>query len=437
MAKYLLVSMESFQRTGDVPDSIKKFLDKYPAPLIGLDESSKIKANSACKYEALSKRTQGILKLNETGERCIMTGTFMSVSPVNAYTQAKFLNKDYFPEGIFAFQNRHCVMYKVPNSRGVRAVVTEEIWAKVHKRLNREAVKGQEALRDAMDATSNYWSITDRDQFWIMEHEEYTPFKNIDRIYAELGEAAMIVRKEDVLDMPPKVYVKRLLEPTDEMARLYRALYNTGFTDEVVAADTMSLYHRYKDLCNGYIPYADEFDKDGKQIIKLRKQKSNVKLDALLSDLEEVDLLRTQGIVLSDRTDFLHDAAKELEARGYRVAIYDGTVKEVERERIEKDFKARRIDLLCLNQMSGAFGLDWVQEADYEFYLSNDFSPERRSQAEDRVHRGSQKRQKFIYDYCIRGTIDERVKRALDQGIDLIRTAKTSKKIRELLMPTF
>ena len=437
MAKYLLVSMESFQRTGDVPESIKRFLEKYPKPLIGLDESSKIKTNKACKYEDLSKRTQGILKLNKTGERCIMTGTFMSVSPVNAYTQAKFLDESYFPEGIFAFQNRHCVMYKVPNSRGVRAVVTEAIWSQIHKRLNREAKKGDEQLRDAMDAVMNYWSISDRDQFWIMEHKEYTPFKNIERIYKELGEAAMIVRKEDVLDMPEKIYVSRILDPSPEMSTLYRALYNNGFTDDVVAADTMSLYHRYKDLCNGYVPYADGEDANGKQIVKLRKQKTNVKHDALLSDLEEIDFSRTQGIVLSDRTDFLHDSAEMLKAKGYTVAVYDGTVSEVVREKIERDFRAKKLQLLCLNQMSGAFGLDWVQEADYEFYLSNDFSPERRSQAEDRIHRGSQKRQKFIYDYAIFGTIDERVKRALDQGIDLIRTAKTSKKLRELLMPTF
>ena len=437
MAKYLLVSMESFQRTGEVPESILRFLEQHPAPLIGLDESSKIKSNKACEYDKLSKRTQGILKLNEVGERCIMTGTFMSVSPVNAYTQAKFLNKDYFPEGMFAFERRHCVMYTVPNSRGVKAVVSEEIWAKVHKRLNREAKKGQDQLRDAMDATMNYWRISDRDQLFIMEHKEYTPFKDVQGIYNALGEAAMIVRKEDVLDMPAKIYVKRLLDPTPELERLYRALYNNGFTDEVTAADTMSLYHRFKDVCNGYIPYEDGFNEEGKAIIKLRAQKSNVKHDALLDDLDEIDFSRTQGIVLSDRTDFLHDTAAMLKEKGYRVAVYDGTVNEVTRDRVEASFKAKKLDLLCLNQMSGAFGLDWIQEADYEFYLSNDFSPERRSQAEDRIHRGSQKRQKFIYDYCIQGTIDERVKRALDQGIDLIRSAKTSKKIRELLMPTF
>lgn len=438
MAKYLICSMESFQRDADIPESIRRFLEVHPNPIIGLDESSKIKVNKACVENKMSKRTQGILKLNTVGRRCIMTGTFMSVSPVNAYTQGKFLSPSYFPEGIFAFERRHCVMYTVPNSRGVHAVVTQDIWAQVHRRLNKAyKAGGEEALRDAMDATVNYWSISDRDQLWIKEHKEYTPFKNVDGIYKELGGSIMVVRKEDVLDMPSKVYVKRSVEPTPEMEKLYRALYNTGFTDEVTASDTMSLYHRYKDLCNGYIPYESEELVNGKPVVLLRKQKENPKHESLLSDLEEIDFSRSQGIVLSDRTEFLRDTAEKLKEEGYRVAVYDGTVSTIERDDIEQRFIDKKIDLLCLNQMSGAFGLDWIQDADYEFYLSNDFSPERRSQAEDRIHRGSQKRQKFIYDYCVRGTIDERIKDALDRGVNLIQSARTSREIRDIVMPVF
>ncbi len=95
--KALVVSLESFQK-GEIPSEVQEYLrscDKEP--FIILDESSKIKTNNPCKDSKKSKRTQAVLKLNNIGERCILTGTFMSKSPLNAYDQMNFLQRDFFP----------------------------------------------------------------------------------------------------------------------------------------------------------------------------------------------------------------------------------------------------------------------------------------------------------------------------------------------------
>ena len=105
--KALVVSLESFQK-GEIPEEVQKYiLVNHGNIFTILDESSKIKTNNPCKETKKSKRTQAILKLNRIGHRCILTGTFMSKSPVNAYDQMHFLCPDFFKEGMFAVAERY------------------------------------------------------------------------------------------------------------------------------------------------------------------------------------------------------------------------------------------------------------------------------------------------------------------------------------------
>ena len=98
--KALIISLESFQR-GEIPEEVQKYiLSQHGKIFTILDESSKIKTNEPCKESKKSKRTQAVMRLNRIGERCILTGTFMSKSPVNAYDQMNFLCPDFFPESI-------------------------------------------------------------------------------------------------------------------------------------------------------------------------------------------------------------------------------------------------------------------------------------------------------------------------------------------------
>ena len=101
--KALIVSLESFQK-GEIPEEVRKYILANNGNIFTiLDESSKIKTNNPCKELKKSKRTQAILKLNKIGQRCILTGTFMSKSPVNAYDQMNFLCPGFFSESMYAF----------------------------------------------------------------------------------------------------------------------------------------------------------------------------------------------------------------------------------------------------------------------------------------------------------------------------------------------
>lgn len=425
--KYFVVSQESFQ-SGDIPDNVKQFLEKYPEPFIILDESSKIKSNRATYSHKMSKRAQGILKLNETGHRCIMTGTFMSKSPVNAYNQMCFLAKNYFNMSVWDFQRRYCVTYVIPKGRGITTLISEKVYKTVHNGLKRAKEKGEDNLLCAFEAVSSRWGISQSSQLHILEHEEYTPFKNVDSLLETIKDDVMFVKKEDVLDIPPKQYSTIRIEPTPEMKDLYNQLLKKGFIDNV-AVEGIALYHRFQDICNGYIPKIDEDDEE--ENVYLDPQKTNPKLDVLEEKIDEIDTKKSPVIVWSNRKRILHDAYYRLKEKGYVCAVYDGDTSKEKKEKIKAAFLAGKIDVFLGNTRSGGFGLDYLKKADYAIYICNDESVETRVQSEDRIHRGGITGHKFIYDIVVAKSVDEKVMKNLRIGIELVREGVTDREVFE------
>ena len=135
--KALVVSLESFQK-GEIPEEVKKYIIANKGNVFTvLDESSKIKTNNPCKESKKSKRTQAILRLNRIGERCILTGTFMSKSPVNAYDQMNFLCPDFFPESMYAFAEHYEIRRALPSVRGARITITPKDYETIRKQLTK------------------------------------------------------------------------------------------------------------------------------------------------------------------------------------------------------------------------------------------------------------------------------------------------------------
>jgi SNF2 family DNA or RNA helicase len=426
--KYLIINTESFQ-TGEVPEVVKKFITRHRKPFIVLDESSKIKSNNACRVDKKSKRTLAIQKLNKFGHRAILTGTFISKSPVNAYDQMEFLKKDYFHENIFSFEGRYCIKVFLPIGRGRQVLISEDIYEQLHKSLNKTFLaRGQAALESLMEVYLKRFRISERNQLFIMNHKKYTPFKNMKDLYERVKDDVMIVKKKDALDLPPKVYEMIRIEPTEEMRTLYKRLLKEGFTDDVVAPSGISLYHRFQDVCNGYIPVQEDEDDP----VTLIPQKENPKLDAMLEKIEEINTDTNQVVVWSNRKLFLNDAAAVLRNAGYNCCVYDGTTKDAEKKSIEEQFKAKKIQVFLGNTSSGAYGLDFLKAANYEIFICNDYSTEIREQAEDRLHRGTESDVKNVIDIVVAGTVDEKVVKSLKLGKELIHSGKTDKAVFEL-----
>ena len=417
----LIVSLESFQR-GEIPEEVQQYIKSCDKePFIILDESSKIKTNNPCKDSKKSKRTQAILKLNRIGERCILTGTFMSKSPVNAYDQMNFLCPNFFPESMYAFAERYEIRRNLPSVRGARITITQKDYETIRKRLMKYK-DNPTALYGAMDGVHSFYGISREDCEHIMKNPEYTPFKNMDELWKRIGNTCIKVAREDLFDLPPKVYKTFNIELTKEQLKLYLQLQNQYCTDNITVDNGLKLYLRFQDVCNGYEPidHGDTIDEQGrvKHNIELKPLSVNPKLDALEEIIDDIG--SSQIVVWCSRTKLLYDAEKRIKELGYTTGIYDGKIEKKEREVYYEEFKNKQIQILFVNQASGAYGLDGLKEADYAIYLCNSYSVEQRQQSEDRVYRGEVKNNKYIIDLICKGTCEDKVTEALKQGKELL-----------------
>lgn len=420
--KALIVSLESFQR-GEVPEEVQKYILAHHGKVFQiLDESSKIKTNEPCKESKKSKRTQAVMKLNKIGHRCILTGTFMSKSPVNAYDQMNFLRDGFFPEGMYAFAEHYVIRRSLPNVRGARITISPKDYDTIHKRLAK--ADSEMSFRNIAEGIRRYYGISLADCEHIAKNKEYTPWKNIDELWARIGDVCIHPKKEDISDAPPKIYKTYKLSLTKEQRDLYLQLQNQHCTDHITVDNGLKLYIRFQDICNGYEPVeTEELDENGKPKVELIPLKENPKLDWLEEMIEQLG--EEQCVIWCSRSKLLHDACTRLRDKGYSCGIYDGKVKRGQREQDYENFFEKKIQFLFANQASAGYGLDKLRQANYAIYLCNDASVEKRQQSEDRIARGEYKEDKFIVDVSMEGTVEQRVTDALKQGKELLDTGIT------------
>ena len=419
--KALIVSLESFQK-GEIPEEVRKYILANNGNIFTiLDESSKIKTNNPCKESKKSKRTQAVLKLNKIGQRCILTGTFMSKSPVNAYDQMNFLCPGFFSESMYAFAEHYEIRRSLPSVRGARITITQKDYETIRKRLVRYK-DNPSALSGAMDSIHSFYGISKEDCIHILKNPEYSPHKNMEELWQRIGDTCLKVDRKTSTDLPPKVYKTYDITLTKEQMKLYLQLQNQYCTDNIVVDNGLKLYLRFQDVCNGYEPidHGDTIDENGKvrHNIELKPLADNPKLDML----EEVidDIGDKQVVVWCSRTKLLYDAEAHMKELGYTTAIYDGKIDKKLREEGYQSFSEGKTQLIFVNQASGAYGLDGLKEADYAVYLCNSYSVEQRAQSENRIYRGEITRSKYIIDIICKGTCEDRVTEALKQGKELL-----------------
>ena len=421
--KALVVSLESFQK-GEVPQEVKDYIASCKVePFIILDESSKIKTNHPCKESKKSKRTQAVMQLNKVGERCILTGTFIPKTPVNAYDQMNFLCPNFFSEGMYAFAEHHEIRRTLKNVRGARTLLSKKDYMEIRKRLIRYK-NDPSSFRNVAEGVRAFYGISFDDCIHILKNEKYTPFKHIDELWERIGDNILKVeRKSSMPDLPPKLYKKASVELTSEQRKLYLQLQNIHCTDNITVDNGLKLYLRFQDICNGYNPVEYETEENGETVtkVKLEPLAENPKLDMLEEVIDELG--DSQVVVWCNRTQLLYDAKKRLEDLGYVCGAYDGVNKN--READYNGFANKSVQVLFCNQASAGYGLDEMGNCNYSIYLCNSYSVEQRVQSEDRLCRGMYENNKYFIDISCEGTVEERVGDALLLGQELLDTGTT------------
>jgi SNF2 family DNA or RNA helicase len=354
--KILCMNVEAFS-TAKGTAFAKRFLFVHDAMMI-IDESTTIKTPGSARSKNTEKVGRG------ARYRRIATGSPVTKSPMDLYQQCAFLSDGCLNiSSYYVFQARYAVV--------------------VERHL----------------ASHSFRQIVG--------------YRRLDELKEKLDRFSFRVKKEECLDLPDKLYVKREVDLTDEQLKAYNdmkavamALIDGGMVSTVNALTQLMRLHQI--VC-GHVKLDDG----------TVKELPNKRIDELMAIVEETD---GKMIIWAN---YRHDieAIKLALSREYgmnSVATYYGDTEAEERQRIVNRFQDPNEELRFFvgNPSTGGYGLTLTAAATMVYY-SNSFDLEKRLQSEDRAHRIGQTKNVTYIDLIAPGTVDEKIVKALRSKIDI------------------
>jgi SNF2 family DNA or RNA helicase len=354
--KILVMNVEAFS-TPKGTAFAKRFLLVHNA-LMAVDESTTIKTPTSTRSKNTEKVGRG------ARFRRIMTGSPVTKSPMDLYQQCAFLSDGCLnTSSYYVFQARYAVT--------------------VERQLNTHSFK------------------------------QIVGYRRLDELKEKLDRFAFRVKKEECLDLPDKLYVKREVDLTDEQVKAYNEMKTTALAQIngglVSTVNALTQIMRMHQIVCGHVKMDDG------TVVEL----PNNRIKELLGLVEETD-----GKIIIWAT-YRHDieVIKMALAKEYgmnTIGTYYGDTDGDERKRVLEEFQKPDSDMRFFigNPSTGGYGLT-LTAASTMVYYSNSFDLEKRLQSEDRAHRIGQTKNVTYIDLIAPGTVDEKIVKALRDKINI------------------
>lgn len=354
--KILVMNIEAFSTTKGTTYA-KRFLLCHDA-MMAIDESTTIKTPGSARSKNTEKAGRG------ARFRRILTGSPVTKSPMDLYQQCAFLSDGCLNvSSYYVFQARYAVT--------------------VERQLNSHTFK------------------------------QVVGYRRLDELKEKLDRFAFRVKKEECLDLPDKLYVKREVDLTPEQAKYYNEM--KAFAMAQIAGGLVSTVNALTQLMRLHQIVCGHVKLDDGTIIEL----PNKRIEELMAVVEETD-----GKIII-WANYRHDieAIKIALSKEYgmnAVGMYYGDTDSDERKRVLEEFQNLDSEMRFFvgNPSTGGYGLT-LTAAHTMVYYSNSFDLEKRLQSEDRAHRIGQTKNVTYIDLIAVGTIDEKIVKALRAKIDI------------------
>jgi len=351
----LIMNVEAFSTTKGM-DFANKFLTSHRS-LMAIDESTTIKTPTA-------KRTKNILKLAESAiYRRIMTGSPVTKNPLDLYTQCDFLSPWLLNfQSYYSFRNRYAQM-KTLHMHGRQVQV----------------VNG---------------------------------FKNLGELSDKLKDFSYRVLKDDCLDLPDKIFIKRQIQLTPDQRRLYDQMKKEAIAilkgKQSTTVNTLTQLMRLQQITCGHFTADD----GATQPIP------NNRITELMDVLEETE---GKAIIWAhyqyDITAIIQAVSKKY-GPGSIVDYYGLTPQEERQPNIKRFQDDPKCRFIVGTPSTGGYGIT-LTAANTVIYYSNGYDLEKRLQSEDRAHRIGQKKSVTYVDLMADDTVDEKIVKALRKKINI------------------
>jgi SNF2 family DNA or RNA helicase len=352
---FLIMNVEALS-TSKGTDFARKFLSSHNT-LMAIDESTTIKNPKA-------KRTKNIIKLSEMAKyRRIMTGSPVTKNPLDLYSQCQFLSPwllDF--QSYYAFRTRYAIM-KTANISGRQI----------------QLVAGFQRLAELSD--------------------KLKPF-------------SYRVLKEDCLDLPDKIYMKRQIKLSPDQNKLYQQMKKEALAilngKKVTTVNALTQLMRLHQITCGH------FTADDGTIQRI----PNNRISELMDVLDEIE---GKAIIWAHYQWDIKDIIKEIikvHGPGSIVDYYGLTPQDERQGNIKKFQEDDKCRFIVGTPQTGGYGIT-LTAANTVIYYSNGYDLEKRLQSEDRAHRIGQKKSVTYVDILADETVDEKIVKSLRKKINI------------------
>ena len=292
-----------------------------------------------------------------------MTGSPVTKNPLDLYTQCQFLDIHHLGhDSYYSFRNRYALMKSANISgRSINLVIG---------------------------------------------------YQNLSELSDKLKPFSYRVLKEDCLDLPDKIYMKREIQLTPEQQKLYKQMRKEALA--TLNGKTVTTMTALTQLMRLHQITCGHFSADDGTIQEVK----NNRLAELLDVLEEVE---GKAIIWAHYQHDVKNIFKILEEKfgpGSVVHYYGKTLPE-QRDYAIKNFKNNdKVRFFVGTPQTGGYGIT-LTEANTVIYYSNGYDLEKRMQSEDRAHRIGQKKTVTYVDIIAEETVDTKIVKSLRKKIDI------------------
>ena len=352
----LIMKVEAFSTKKGL-DFAAKFLSCHET-LVAVDESTTIKNPGA-------KRTKNILRLSRLSKyRRILTGSPVTKSPLDLYTQCHFLDPYLLEhQSYYSFRTRYALM-KTANfgGRSVNIVIG---------------------------------------------------YRNLDELSEKLKPFSYRVLKDDCLDLPKKTFMKRIIQMTPEQNKVYQQMKKMALAElngkVTTTMNVVTQLMRMQQITCGHFKADDGTTQE-------------IKNNRITELIDTVDEIQGKVVIWAHWRNDIETIVKHLKEEygdNSVVTYYGDTTTEERQEAIKKmQDPNSSVRFLVGTPQTGGYGIT-LTGASTMIYYSNGYDLEKRQQSEARIDRIGQKKPMTYIDIIAEGTVDEKIVTSLKKKVNI------------------
>jgi SNF2 family DNA or RNA helicase len=339
----------------------KQFAEKFLSchkTLMAIDESTTIKNPSAI-------RTKTIINLGDkVSYKRILTGSPVTKSPLDLFTQCYFLDPWLLDhQSYYTFKTRYAITKQINVSgRMVQIVVG---------------------------------------------------YRNLPELSEKLKPFSHRVLKDDCLDLPPKTYMKRTIQLTEEQKKVYKQMKEIALA--TLNGKLTTTHNVITQLMRLHQITCGHFKSDDGQTQKIASNR----LDELMDVLSEMEGKAVIWAHYRYDIEVIVEAIKKEHGDNSVVTYYGDTSTEDRQKAIKLiQDKNSPVRFIVGTPQTGGYGIT-LTGASTMIYYSNGYDLEKRQQSEARIDRIGQEKPMTYIDIIAEGTVDEKIVKALRTKVDI------------------